>query len=280
MNTVKWLKKELMLLKEMGPGMWFSMKMIWMSLMKLGPSSASILLMVLWRNSNALFDHGYQQKEGIDFFETYAPVVQWTTVYPMLILENLHGLKSKQTDVTVTFLHATLGDYENSMQRCLLVSSSSSQMENSSIYVSRKLFISWVKVRVSSGNIWSRNLVTVTFLKLLLTSAASLVKRLMPAELLGKKWKVYCCSSYPVVKMLMKKFLEFTSSMILKLNSSIWWRKVWSNKWWKHLALMLELQTETSSLSKENLIWRSCLSWFQLHQWGWNACVSCWTHMS
>ena len=39
---------------------------------------------------------GDQQIEGIDFFETYAPVVQWTTVQLMLILEVLLDLKSKQ----------------------------------------------------------------------------------------------------------------------------------------------------------------------------------------
>ena len=50
--------------------------------------------------------------EGIYFFETYAPVVQWTTVILMLILEVLLGLKSKQGDVTAAFLHANLGKYE------------------------------------------------------------------------------------------------------------------------------------------------------------------------
>ena len=47
------------------------------------------------------------QFEGIDFFETYAPVVQWTTIRLMFILEVL-GLKSKQGDVTWAFLHANL----------------------------------------------------------------------------------------------------------------------------------------------------------------------------
>eukprot|EP00956_Cyclotella_meneghiniana_P031971 scaffold85836_cov36-Cyclotella_meneghiniana.AAC.1 len=37
-----------------------------------------------------------EQLEGVDFFETYAPVVQWTTVRLMLILEILLQLKSKQ----------------------------------------------------------------------------------------------------------------------------------------------------------------------------------------
>ncbi len=53
-----------------------------------------------------------QQLDGINFFETYSPVVQWTTVRLMLILENLLGLKSKQADVTTAFLHATLGEDE------------------------------------------------------------------------------------------------------------------------------------------------------------------------
>ena len=56
---------------------------------------------------------GDQQLEGVDFFETYAPVVQWTTVRLMLTLEVLLKLKSKQGDVTAAFLHADLGPDEN-----------------------------------------------------------------------------------------------------------------------------------------------------------------------
>lgn len=55
---------------------------------------------------------GDMQLEGVDFFETYAPVVQWTTVRLMLILEVLLGLKSKQGDVTAAFLHADLEPHE------------------------------------------------------------------------------------------------------------------------------------------------------------------------
>ena len=54
-----------------------------------------------------------QQLEGIDFFETYAPVVQWTTVRLMLILEVLLNLKSKQGDVNAAFLHAKFPDGEH-----------------------------------------------------------------------------------------------------------------------------------------------------------------------
>ena len=38
---------------------------------------------------------GDRQIAGVDYFETYAPVVQWTTVRLMLILESLLDLKSK-----------------------------------------------------------------------------------------------------------------------------------------------------------------------------------------
>ena len=51
---------------------------------------------------------GDMQLEGIDFFETYSPVVQWTTIRLMFILEVLLGLKSKQGDVLAAFLHANL----------------------------------------------------------------------------------------------------------------------------------------------------------------------------
>ncbi len=53
------------------------------------------------------------QLEGIDFFETYASVVQWTTVRLIPILEVLLGLKSKQGDVTAAFLHTDLEEGDN-----------------------------------------------------------------------------------------------------------------------------------------------------------------------
>ena len=57
-------------------------------------------------------DQGDMQLEGIDFFETYAPVDQWTTVRLILILEVLLGLKSKQGNVTADFLLADSGEDE------------------------------------------------------------------------------------------------------------------------------------------------------------------------
>ena len=51
---------------------------------------------------------GDQQVAGVDVFETWAPVAQWTTIRMMLILEVLLGLCSKQGDVTAAFVHASI----------------------------------------------------------------------------------------------------------------------------------------------------------------------------
>ena len=68
----------------------------------------------LIKKFNASFcGRGDQQLEGIDFFETYAPFIQWIAIRLMFILEILLGLKSKQGDVTCAFLHADLGPGEN-----------------------------------------------------------------------------------------------------------------------------------------------------------------------
>ena len=60
----------------------------------------------LTNNFKARFgDRGYQQLEGIEFFDTCAPVVQLATVKLILTLEVLLGLKSKQGDVNDYFFH-------------------------------------------------------------------------------------------------------------------------------------------------------------------------------
>ena len=51
---------------------------------------------------------GDRQVEGVDFFETWSPVVQWQTVRLMLILSSLLDLKSAQADITAAFVHAEL----------------------------------------------------------------------------------------------------------------------------------------------------------------------------
>ena len=43
---------------------------------------------------------------GVDYFEIYAPVVQWDTFRLMLVLEVILDLKSKQGGITAAFMHA------------------------------------------------------------------------------------------------------------------------------------------------------------------------------
>jgi hypothetical protein len=56
---------------------------------------------------------GDRQIEGIDFFETWAPVVQWTTVRAMMILATKMKLCTAQADITAAFVHAPLAENEH-----------------------------------------------------------------------------------------------------------------------------------------------------------------------
>jgi hypothetical protein len=56
---------------------------------------------------------GDMQKEGIDFFETWSPVVQWTTVRSMMILAANQNLVTAQADITAAFVHAELKPKEH-----------------------------------------------------------------------------------------------------------------------------------------------------------------------
>jgi hypothetical protein len=51
---------------------------------------------------------GDQQEEGVDFFETYSPVVGWSTIRLLLVLSILLELETKQVDYTLAFLHAKI----------------------------------------------------------------------------------------------------------------------------------------------------------------------------
>ena len=56
---------------------------------------------------------GDKQIEGVDYFQTWAPVVQWTTVRSMMILATNKNLCSAQADITAAFVHAPLDDGED-----------------------------------------------------------------------------------------------------------------------------------------------------------------------
>ena len=51
---------------------------------------------------------GDKQIEGVDYFDTFAPVVNWTTVRLMLILSLILNLSTAQVDYTAAFVHAPI----------------------------------------------------------------------------------------------------------------------------------------------------------------------------
>jgi hypothetical protein len=53
---------------------------------------------------------GDQQTEGVDYFETYAPVVQWSTVRMVLTMILANGWATKQVDYTNAFAQADLSE--------------------------------------------------------------------------------------------------------------------------------------------------------------------------
>ena len=52
--------------------------------------------------------HGDRQVENVDYFEMFAPVVNWTTVRLLLILSIILNLATKQVDYTAAFVHAPI----------------------------------------------------------------------------------------------------------------------------------------------------------------------------
>lgn len=48
------------------------------------------------------------QKDGVDVFETWSPVVEWSTVCLLLVISSMLKLHTAQADVTAAFLHAPL----------------------------------------------------------------------------------------------------------------------------------------------------------------------------
>nr|GEW92274.1 zinc finger, CCHC-type [Tanacetum cinerariifolium] len=53
---------------------------------------------------------GFRQKEGIDYFDTYAPVAHITTIRLLLALAVIHNLVIHQMDVKTAFLNGDLDE--------------------------------------------------------------------------------------------------------------------------------------------------------------------------
>ena len=50
--------------------------------------------------------HGGQQQWGVQYWETYSPVVSWMAVRTLLVLSKIHGLHTKCIDFTLAFPQA------------------------------------------------------------------------------------------------------------------------------------------------------------------------------
>ncbi|XP_071728357.1 uncharacterized mitochondrial protein AtMg00820-like [Rutidosis leptorrhynchoides] len=53
---------------------------------------------------------GFRQKEGIDFFDTYAPVARISTIRLLLALAAIHNLVIHQMDLKTAFLNGDLDE--------------------------------------------------------------------------------------------------------------------------------------------------------------------------
>ncbi|GFH58525.1 hypothetical protein CTEN210_15001 [Chaetoceros tenuissimus] len=67
----------------------------------------------IYRHRSRLCVDGSQQKEGIDYTETYSPVISWTTVRVLLILSVLLELKTKAVDYVQAFPQAELDEEDS-----------------------------------------------------------------------------------------------------------------------------------------------------------------------
>jgi hypothetical protein len=52
--------------------------------------------------------HGGQQTWGLDYWDTYAPVVTWASIRLLRIIAKIHGLKSKSIDFVLAFPQGNL----------------------------------------------------------------------------------------------------------------------------------------------------------------------------
>jgi hypothetical protein len=63
---------------------------------------------VLVKYNSRLCTDGSQQRFGIDYSDTYAPVVAWSTVRLVLALSSILGLPSRQVDFTQAFTQSLI----------------------------------------------------------------------------------------------------------------------------------------------------------------------------
>lgn len=80
------------------------------------------------RLKSRLVAKGFSQKEGIDFCETFSPVIKPATVRLVLILATIFSWKLHQLDVKNVFLHGQLQEHVYASQPLFFQDSSPSCM--------------------------------------------------------------------------------------------------------------------------------------------------------
>ena len=63
---------------------------------------------VAYRHRSRFCVQGYQQEYGVNYFETFAPVVQWSTIWLLLILILTNDWKTRVIDYTNAFPQANI----------------------------------------------------------------------------------------------------------------------------------------------------------------------------
>ena len=53
---------------------------------------------------------GYRQKEGLDYFDTYSPVIRITSIRILITITALYNLEIHQMDVKMVFLNGDLNE--------------------------------------------------------------------------------------------------------------------------------------------------------------------------
>ena len=53
---------------------------------------------------------GYNQKEGLDYFDTYSPVTRILSIRMLIVITTIHNLEIHQMDIKTTFLNGDLDE--------------------------------------------------------------------------------------------------------------------------------------------------------------------------
>ena len=124
-----YILKEMLQLRDIGPFVKAMIKEItdheerdhWMLMKRLEMPKGAKTILSIWafkikrlpdgtvtKHKARLNAHGVMQRWGIDYWETYTPVVNWIRMRLLLVLSIVHGLETKAIDFVLAFPQAKL----------------------------------------------------------------------------------------------------------------------------------------------------------------------------